>query len=251
MEEESAYLVEIFAGLLYVMVGLPLLRLARRARDAAARLIGATFVLWGFSYLLFNFALALERTVPITPFFFAGRVAYDLGVLSIAIFTLRVFRNGEIWARGLVAASFVCIAGGVAGSALVGDWEGVYPLSNPWFWVEWTGMSLPFAWVAVEGLLEYAQARRRAALGLCAPLVFNRYLLWGLVGLLLISSNVAMIPQYIEYERDAQFSGTMDALLGGCEFLTIGIIWLAFFPPAWYRRWIESGSKPASAPSAG
>lgn len=65
MEGESAYLVEIAAGLLYVLVGLPLLRLARRSRDVAARLVGATFVLWGFSYLLFNFALALGSAIRV------------------------------------------------------------------------------------------------------------------------------------------------------------------------------------------
>ena len=88
------------------------------------------------------------------------------------------------------------------------------------------------------------------AIGLCGPIVSNRFLLWGLVGLIMLSSNFALIPQYIEYEQEAQFSGAMDALVGIFEIFTIGLIALVFFPPRWYRRWVENGSAPAMDPSA-
>jgi hypothetical protein len=236
---------------LYVLVGAPLWRLARRTGDVATRLIGVTFLLWGISYLLYNLPLVLHDERLLVPFFFAGRVAYDLGALTMAVFTLRVFRSNEVWARGLLLVTLACLGFGVIGSAAVGDWEGVYALSNPWFWLEWLGMCLPLAWVSVEGLLEHARARRRTALGLCEPIVSNRFLLWGLVGLCMLSSNFALIPQYIEYEQEAQFSGAMDALVGSFEISTIGLIALTFFPPRWYRRWVENGSAPAVASSAG
>jgi hypothetical protein len=239
--EDSAYLFEITAGGLYVLVGIPLWQLARRTGDVAARLIGITFLLWGFSYLLYNLPLVLQDERLMVPFFFGGRVAYDLGALTMAVFTLRVFRKNESWARGLLLATLACLAFGLIGSAAVGDWEGIYPLTNPWFWVEWLGMCLPLAWVSVEGLLEYTRASRRMALGLCDPIVANRFLLWCLVGVMMLSSNFAFLPQYIEYEQEAQFSAAMDALVGGLEIFTIGLIGLVFFPPRWYRRWVENG----------
>ena len=89
------------------------------------------------------------------------------------------------------------------------------------------------------------------ALGLCGPFVSNRFLLWGLVGLFMLFSNFALIPQYIEYEQEAQFSGAMDALVGALEIFTIGLIALAFFPPRWYGRWVENGSTPTAEMTAG
>jgi hypothetical protein len=111
-------------------------------------------------------------------------------------------------------------------------------------------MGLPLGWVGVEGLLKHVRARRRTALGLCEPIVSNRFLLWGLAGLLLLSSNFASIPQYIEYEHEVQFSGAMDALVGITKILTIGLIWLVFFPPLWHRRWVDAGSTSAVTSSA-
>lgn len=249
--EDSAYLFEVTAALLYVVVGTPLWRLARRTGDPAARLIGATFLLWGLSYLLYNLPLVLRDEALMLPFFFGGRLAYDLGTLAIAMFTLRVFRKGERWARGLLLATAACLGFGVIGSAAVGDWEGVCPLSNRWFWVEWFGMCLPLAWVTVEGLLEHVSSRRRIALGLCEPIVSHRFLLWSLVGIFSLFSTVAMLPQYVEYEQEAQFSVAMDALVGTLEILTIALIALVFFTPRWYRRWVENGARASLAPSAG
>jgi hypothetical protein len=249
--EDNAYLFEVTAGALYVLVGVPLWQLARRSGDVAARLIGVTFLLWGFSYLLYNIPLVLADERLLTPFFFGGRVAYDLGALTMAVFTWKVFRSNERWALGLVLATGVCLGFGIVGSAAVGDWEGVYPLTNPWFWLEWLGMCLPLAWVGCEGLLEHVQARRRAVFGLCEPIVANRFLLWGLVGVFMLSSNFAMLPQYIEYEQEAQFSAAMDALVGLTEIFTIGVIALVFFPPRWYRRWVENGANSAMASDAG
>ena len=249
--EDSAYLFEIIAGGLYVLVGIPLWQLARRTGDVAARLIGITFLLWGLSYLLYNIPLVLHDEGLMLPLFFGGLIVYDLSALTMALFTLRVFRKNETWARGLLLATAACLALGVVGSAAVGDWEGVYPLTNHWFWVEWLGMCLPLAWVSVEGLFEYTQASRRMALGLCEPIVANRFLLWGLVGVCALSSNFALLPQYIEYEQEAQFSAAMDALVGGLEIFTIGVIVLVFFPPRWYRRWIENGAARSMASNVG
>ena len=37
--------------------------------------------------------------------------------------------------------------------------------------------------LGIEGFIEYPKAKQRALLGHCDPLVSNRFLLWGIVGI--------------------------------------------------------------------
>jgi hypothetical protein len=175
--------------------------------------------------------------------FFAGRVVFDTGMITIALFTQRVFRPNHRWAGWIVAGTAALLLAGIAGSVAVVDWEGVYALSNPWFWPEWAGMTVPFIWFGIEGCLQYGSARRRSQLGLCDRLTCNQFLLWALAGFFMIGSNVAVFLQYFEFEREAHFSSAMDAFVGLFEISTIGVIWLVFFPPAFYRNWF-SDSEP-------
>ncbi len=93
------------------------------------------------------------------------------------------------------------------------------------------------AWAASESLRYYGLMKRREALALAEPLVTNRFLLWGIGALAGATATV--------------FSGTMIALGAAADSqLLIGLrlttalcgatsaiaIWLAFFPPAAYRR---------------
>ena len=236
--DDNSYIFEVAAGTLYVLVGARLWLLSRQTRQLPERLIGLTFLVWGLSYLLYNFPLAVEKESLVTPFFFVGRVSFDIGMVTIALFTQRVFRPDQHWAGWIVATTAALLLIGIVGSAAVGDWEGVYALSNPWFWPEWAGMTLPFIWFGIEGFLQYSGARKRSKLGLCDRLTCNQFMLWTLAGFFMIASNVAVFLQYFEYEREAQFSGAMDAVVGLFEIFTIGVIWLVFFPPSFYRDWL-------------
>ena len=51
-----------------------------------------------------------------------------------------------------------------------------------------------------------------------------------------------ILPQYSEYETTSQFTATWDTLIGGLEIVSVTLIWLVFFPPAFYRRWIEGSA---------
>jgi hypothetical protein len=138
------------------------------------------------------------------------------------------------------------LVAGVAGSALGGDWEG-YSISNGWFWLEWVGYTIPFGWAGAEAFNQYRQSRRRLPLGLCEPLVCNRFLLWSLFAIMQVSICLAILPQYASYEQHDLFSATWDTLIGAGEILSVATIWLVFFPPAAYRRWIEGTAAPLAA----
>jgi len=77
------------------------------------------------------------------------------------------------------------------------------------------------------------------ALGLCDPLVCNRFLLWGWFGAIQFLSWVGVIPQYLEYEREGVFTPTWDVLLSAGEIISLVLIGLIFFSPNVYQRWIE------------
>ena len=101
--------------------------------------------------------------------------------------------------------------------------------------------------MASEGFGQYRTARQRLRLGLCEPLVCNRYLLWGLVGAIWMIWEVASTAQLIEYQIIQVWSATMDSLVGGLEIGAIALIWLVFFPPAVDRRWINRAAPAAVA----
>ena len=244
--EERAYIGELLGGFVYLIAGVRLLRLGQRTGEAPERLLGACFLFVSISaalYALPNFP-AFESLW--TPLNFAGRVCVIPYSVIFALFTWRVFRPDERWGAWLVWGTAILLVTGVGGSVMGGDWEG-FSISNSWFWLEWVGYTLPFGWAGAEAFVQYRQARRRMPLGLCDPLVCNRYLLWALFALLQISLNLILLPQYYEYETTNQFGALWDGLYGAFGVVALLMIWLVFFPPAFYRRWIDGVTSVAKA----
>jgi hypothetical protein len=202
-------------------------------------------LVWGFSYFAWEIPIVLTDESLVRPFFVAERVLNDIGVVTFVLFTRLVFRSRERWAWWLVAGITLSQLIGVGGSISVGDWEGVNPLGNPWWWPEALAAIASVVWMGSEGFGQYRMARQRLRLGLCDPLVCNRYLLWGLAGATWTIWEVAATAQLIEYQVIQVWSATMDSLVGGLEVGAIAFIWLVFFPPAAYRRWINRAAPAA------
>jgi hypothetical protein len=93
--------------------------------------------------------------------------------------------------------------------------------------------------MATEGFTQYSKARRRRQLGLCAPQICNRYLLWSLAGSLWLILEVVDGAQYIVYQRTGQWFDSLTVLIACLEIAPAGIIWLVFFPPTFYRKWVN------------
>jgi hypothetical protein len=206
------------------------------------------FLVTGIALLLYDLPIILESESLWTPLNFAGRVVYLAAPVLLAVFTRRVFRPEGAWAAWMAPGSAILLIAGVGGSVWTGDWEG-FSISSPWFWAEWTGYTIPFTWAGAEAFAQYGQARRRLRLGLCDPLICNRYLLWGFFGVMQTLVSVAVIPQYSEYEQGGAFSATWDALISAGEISSLSLIWLIFFVPVFYQRWIQ-GAAAAKAEQA-
>jgi len=236
--DQNAYLFETLAGLLYLPVAARLLWQAAETRQTPERLLGATFGLYGLCYILFELPDLLGIDAHATAFFFAGRVAVAAGVCLIAVFSRRVFRPREPWAAWLLALVVGAFVAALVASGLQGDWEGSN-FHQLGFQLEWIAHLIPCVWICVEGTIHFGRAERRRAIGLSDRATSHRFLLWGIFGLAQSVASIAILPMYIVYEQLGYITPAMDALLGGSELLSIAAVWLTFYPPAPYQRWLE------------
>jgi hypothetical protein len=243
---ESAYIMEAIAGVIYLIVGVRLFLLGRQTGHAPEYLVALTFLFWALGYALYDIPYAFtEGDEAIAPYFaYSSLLAISLGNVALALFTKGVFRKEQRWAGWLVVAIAVCLVLGAAGSAWVGDWEQIDPLANPGYWPQTAGALAPPVWMGVEGLAHYARARKRRKIGLCTPLTCHHFLLWGLAGALWSGLEIIVVAQDFVYLGAGDWSIALGIANGLLEIVPIGMIWLVFFAPAGYRRWIE-GVAPA------
>jgi len=237
--EDSSYIGGIVVGVGYVVAGSRLLRLSLRTRENPERLLAATFFTWGVSYACWQTPIVLADESLVRPLYTAGRFLTDLGTILSVFFLRLVFRPQSRLAASMVAGITIALILGFAGSGWLGDWEAMYPLENPWWWMEWGAVVVSVAWMGFEGFRHHGMAKLRRQHGLCDGLVCNRYLLWGLTGAVWTIYELAYAIQQIEFNATGSFSGRLDALAAALEFIPIVCIWLVFFPPSRYQRWID------------
>jgi hypothetical protein len=138
----------------------------------------------------------------------------------------------------MIFAATALIIVGVGGSVLGGDLEG-FSITNPFFALEWIGLTMPFAWASAEAFVQYLPAKRRERLGIADPAVSNRLFLWGLFGATNVLASLLILPQYWEFEQTGVFAPSWDILTGVVNLFVVLQIWLIFMPPAFYSRWIS------------
>ena len=237
------------AWIAYLFAGLRLYLLSRRTRQLPEFLVAATFLFWVLSYVFYDLPYAILRVEALVPVFcsYAALITLAIGNAAFAFFIRSVFRPDERWAAWLVAAVVVSLVAGVAGSAWIGDWEGINPLANPWYWLEYFGSFAPSVWMAAEGFAQYFKMRRRLKLGLCEPMACNRFLLWGIAGVLWVILEATLTANDIAMALTGQWLPLVDYGIAAFEVVPVAVIWLVFFPPAFYCRWVEGSGKPADA----
>jgi hypothetical protein len=245
--EEKAILGGVIAGLVSFIVGVRLIRMSWQSQKTPEFLLGVTLLLWGLSYACWQIPIAMANQPLTRPLFFAGRAFSCGATIFFASFTWIAFRSQARWAKALFFAIAISVFAGVAGSFAVGDWEGVRPLSNPWWWADWAAALVAMSWVGVEGFINYLNARQRVRLGLCDPLVCNRYLLWGITGIVWAVFYGMVVFQQIEFETQEIWSVAMDRACSVADVTGVALVWFICFPPRFYRRWI-AGAAPAAQP---
>jgi hypothetical protein len=245
--EESAYMGGVVAGLASFLVGARLIHQSWRSQKLPEFLLGATLFLWGLAYACWQIPVATANQPLTQPLFFAGRVLSCVATIFFATFTWIEFRSQARWAKTLVVAIAMGVFAGIAGSFAVGDSEGIRPLSDPWWWADWAAAVVALSWVSIGGFTHYLNAQHRVRLGLCDPLVCNRYLLWGITGSIWAVFYGMVAFQHIEFETQHFWSIATDRANSAADLTGLALVWLIFFPPHFYQRWI-SGGAPAAEP---
>jgi hypothetical protein len=236
---DNAYIGGVIVALGYLVAGARLFGLSWQTRKAPERLYSTALLLWGLAYVCWQLPLVLSNESLFRPLYIAGRILTDAGTIVSLLFIRLVFRPNSGFATALVAAITAGLVLGVAGSGWVGDWEAIYPLRNLWWWLEWAAVTVSVAWLGVEGFHQYGMAKLRRHFGLSDAMTCNRFLLWGLTGTFWMAYELAYPIQQIEFDATGVFSASMDAIVSTAELIPIACIWLVFFPPSIYRRWIE------------
>jgi hypothetical protein len=249
--DTSAYIGEVIAGFVYLFVGVRLYMLSRRTGHLPETLLAVSFLLWTLSFAIWDIPYAFVDSEALVPavFSYGSLIALASGTVVFSFFIRAVFRPAARWAMGLVAAIAVSNLAGVVGMAWMGDWEGTNPLANPWYWLEFFGGVAPSTWMGAEGFAQYFKTRRRLKLGLCEPMACNRFLLWGLAGALWVTLEVTVTASDLVYAYTGQWSELLGVGIALFEIVPIAVVWFVFFPPEFYRRWVEgSGSRADAVP---
>jgi hypothetical protein len=241
------YIGEFLAGCVFLVIGFRLLRLSYRTGESPEWQLGAYFMLAGMSYL----AYVLPRMAALSGLdatsIFASRVFYSMAIVLFVQFTRDVYRQHSSWASWLSRCVISLLAIGICGSAATGSWVSE---ANLWFWFYFAGYTTAIVWMATEAIAAHSTARKRLKIGLCESNTANRYLLWAWFGALHTLACAAELAWETSYTANAQVSSTMDLLLGASEIASIGVVWLAFFAPSFYRRWINRSTESAEPVSS-
>jgi hypothetical protein len=236
------------------VVGWRVRRLARATGGAAERWVALCLLsICGVAYPLLIAGQALPAGAAHVALVSFAVASLDLGLASMYLFTREVYRRDVAWLRAALALPFAALVVHWAGltSSLWGARQAVDSLGPDgpgWTLFSTLISGVGFGWTAVESLAYWALLRRRVALGLADPLVVNRVLLWGAVGL---STTVINLANGVAGWRG------VDVLRDPSTMLVTGIfgsfnavaLWLAFLPPERYVRFVRRRAPGASAPA--
>jgi hypothetical protein len=231
------------------IIGVRLLRLARRTGGFPEKALGASeLLLAGLVPPLFIVAQAVSEPAVARTAHFLGHLAYTVGSGILIVFTWRVFRPGEAWARILVYGGLLVLGVGggmnLSRTVMVENVLELRAIQTVAFLVmEWVTL-VGFFWTTAEGLQLHLRLRKQVALGLTDPVVANRMLLWTVVGIGGIAAAGAPVLAGLHGLDPATHVPTR--LLSGFAALVSSVaIQLAFLPPAAYLRWVRAQPKSA------
>jgi hypothetical protein len=245
MEDAAYYLSEGIITAAFLCLAARLLHRSFWTHAAPERLLGACFLLWGLSHPLFTIPEALRvDELVLAPLANASRICWQTGTALMALFVKQTFRKSDPLATWIVVGVAALLVTGGIGSVWVGDYGGDYPLTNPWWWLEWAGSVIPVVWISMEASVYYLKIRQHRWLGEGDALLCSRMGLWCLVGVCWVVVECVTAAQYMIFELTERWLASLSFTLALLELSGVAMIWLVFYPPAVYRRRINRTSMP-------
>lgn len=229
-------------------VGLRLFQRGRLQRTRPELLLGAALALDGIEWLFWTLAFYSPAADTAVGSLFSATcrlfiVAHNVCLLA---FTRLVFRPDSRGALAVVLVSAATVFVGLTGGFASGDWVGSRS-DRPWLWLELSGLLVAYVWTLFESALHYARMRRRVGHGLADGLLANRFLLWAVYGGASVGTSLVWMFAALVVARGGRYPFGLDAIMIGFTLVSALAIWLAFFPPSAYRRWLRAGGAAAAA----
>ena len=237
---DGAYITQLLSAVFFLIVGIRLLRLSRRTGETPENLLGIYFFATGLSYLGWLLPTIFHLEAMAAQFDLAAWSLYSVGVVPFMLFIRMAFRPNAAWANWMVYSCTLLLLTVLASWIIQG--YVYYALDSPRYWCHWLGYTIPCLWLSVEAFLSHTRANRRTRIGLCDRVVANRYLLFGCFGVFQTFACITDVVSEMESETSRAISVLADTLLGAFEMAGIVMLFLAFFPPAFYQRWIQSAA---------
>lgn len=227
------------------IVGARLLLLYRRLKQPPELFLGLAYLLAG----TLGWAVLLVGTLTTSPGQHVSEkyqafsvVMGDLGTFCFYLFVWYVFRRDSAVAKALLALAALALVVSLAADTFVRGVTYGPPPGTVSTIAGSIARAFVFPWMAWEALGSYSAFRRRARVGLGNPLVQNRLLLWGLSALATfgISGTATALYWTASDVADAVVKqNRATGLYGALGAVSALLLWLAFFPPERYQRFIE------------
>lgn len=169
----------------------------------------------------------------------ASRLCYMLGSASLFVGLWRIFRPSTRWARALA------VGGGLGSFIICGVWmaggqhTSVSGPDGPGLAFHLGRMSA-YVWGAWESFTYYGRMKRRIKLGLADPLIAHQFWLWGVASVFTVVLVAAIIFWFHGLGITPLDTTAGTLTLMSCSLVIGATIYSAFFPPAFYRKWVAS-----------
>lgn len=226
-----------------LVVGTRLILRAYRTRGLPELLIGCTYAASsGFGYPLTVTAALMPSRAATLASVAIGQALIVIGCSCFLFFNAKVFRPNAGWSMPAAALGSLALA--VCGAFVI---VAFFSTTDVALATERTRTGTVLfllvlvagqAWTAIEGMRHYRMMRRRLLLGLADPVVTNRFLLWGISGLVSLTWN-GVVNSYLLAGANINANPVPVFAVSFGGLVTAVCLVLTFMPPVWYVRWLE------------
>ena len=233
--------------LVWIVVGIRILRVAARTRGLAECLLGGSlFLLGGISVPMNGIVRLVASGDWVAAVTIGASVVTSVALVMLYAFTALVFHQGQHWARAVVlaaAGSLVYYVIGHAADRMTAT-NAQEMLAVQMRWAPYTVLNalLAFAWAGSSAFVHWRRLRRRLALGLADPVVVDRLLLWSLFGAIAVAMTVAAGVLIVLGGTARDVIQPITTTIGGLAVSVV--LLLAFSPP---QSYLESVRRRAAA----
>jgi hypothetical protein len=230
-----------------LVVGLRLLRLARRTGEWPERLIGSGFLagsMFGYPTLVAADRLRTGAPDAALILFFAGWMGLVTAAVCLLAFWQRVYHPDRLAARRTFLLGSVFLVVSLSGLVFTHS-AGAKASANAWYLPGLVVQGAAYALNGWSSARYWRMLRRRLSLGIADPVVVNRILLWSAAAWA-ITLQYLYSTSFVIVTGESSVSGFGVAVVSSLGLIAAGTMLLAFFPPRSYLLWLERGSEGAT-----